>query len=120
MTEPSTVYWPLGLYFASVVVVIGVMVGASYLLGQRHRDRATGSPYESGITSTGTARVRFSADFFLVAIFFVIFDLESVFVFAWAIAAKELGWVGYAQIFVFIAVLAASLVYLWREGALES
>jgi NADH-quinone oxidoreductase subunit A len=120
MTEPNTVYWPLGVYFASVAVVICTMVIGSYLLGQRHRERMTAAPYESGIASTGTARVRFSADFFLIAIFFVIFDLESVFVFAWAIAARELGWLGYAQICAFIGVIVASLIYLWRERALES
>jgi NADH-quinone oxidoreductase subunit A len=120
MDPGNPVYWPLGLYFASVAFVVVSMIGISYLLGQRHRDRATATPYESGIESTGSARIRFSADFFLVAIFFVIFDLETVFVFAWAIAARELGWPGYIQICIFIGVLIASLIYLWRQKALES
>ena len=76
-------------------------------------------PYESGIVSEGSARVRVSAKFYLVAMFFVIFDLEAVFIFAWAIAARELGWAGYSEILVFIAILVAALAYLWRLGALD-
>jgi NADH-quinone oxidoreductase subunit A len=111
--------WPLGVYFAAVVALIGGMMGLSYILGEHHRDRATGEPYESGIVSTGSARQRFSAKFYLVAMFFVIFDLEAVFIFAWAVAVRELGWAGYIEVLVFIGVLVATLVYLWREGALE-
>ncbi len=111
--------WPLGVYFAAVLVVVGSMIGISYLLGERHRERATGEPYESGIVSTGSARVRFSAHFYLIAMFFVIFDLEAVFLFAWAVAAEEAGWLGYAEILVFVGVLVAAWAYLWRVGALE-
>lgn len=95
------------------------MLVLSYLLGQRHRDSATGSPFESGIVSEGSARVRLSAKFYLVAMFFVIFDLEAVFLFAWAVAARELGWTGYFEILVFVGVLVAALIYLWRIGALD-
>jgi NADH-quinone oxidoreductase subunit A len=116
--SPSNL-WPLGVYFAAVIVLIGGMMGLSYILGEHHRDRATGEPYESGIVSTGSARQRFSAKFYLVAMFFVIFDLEAVFIFAWAVAVRELGWAGYIEVLVFIGVLVATLVYLWREGALE-
>jgi NADH-quinone oxidoreductase subunit A len=111
--------WPLGVYFVAVAVLIGGMMGLSYVLGERHRDRATGEPYESGIVSTGSARQRFSVKFYLIAMFFVVFDLESVFIFAWAVAARELGWAGYIEVLVFIGVLVATLIYLWREGALE-
>ena len=95
------------------------MIGLSYFLGQRHEERATAEPYESGIVPTGDARVRLSAKFYLVAMFFVIFDLESVFVFAWAVSAREVGWTGYLEILVFIFILLAALVYLWRLGALD-
>lgn len=95
------------------------MIGISYVLGERHKDLATDEPYESGILRTGTARLRFSAKFYLVAMFFVIFDLEAVFIFTWAIAFRELGWVGYIEVLIFIGVLMAALVYLWRLGALD-
>src|SRR5246500_4378673 len=111
--------WPLAVYAGIVGFLVVAMLGLSYVLGQRHQDRATGSPYESGIVSTGSARVRFHARFYLVAMFFVIFDLEAVFIFAWAIAARETGWKGYAEVSLFIAILLAALAYLWRVGALD-
>jgi NADH-quinone oxidoreductase subunit A len=95
------------------------MIGASWLLGERHRDPHTALPYESGIVSEGSARVRLNVKFYLVAMFFVIFDLEAVFIFAWAIAARELGWAGYAEVVIFIGILLAALAYLWRMGALD-
>jgi len=116
----TVLLWPLLVYFAGVMAVVLGMVGISFVLGQRHKERATGEPYESGIVSAGTARVRLASDFFLIAIFFVIFDLESVFIYAWAVSAGELGWFGYAQICVFIGVLLAALIYLWRERALDA
>ncbi len=115
---PSSL-WPVGVYIAGVIGVVGVMMGLSALLGQRHRDRATGEPYESGIVSTGSGRLRFTAQFYLTAMLFVIFDLETVFIFAWATAVSELGWAGYAAIVVFILLLLLALVYLWRIGALS-
>jgi NADH-quinone oxidoreductase subunit A len=114
-----TPLWPFGLFFAAVILLTAGMLGLSYILGQRHREGDTALPYEGGVISTGSARVRLSARFYLVAMFFVIFDLESVFIFAWAVAARELGWPGYWEIFVFIGILAATLAYLWRVGALD-
>jgi NADH-quinone oxidoreductase subunit A len=111
--------WPLAVYVAIVGVLVSAMLSLSFVLGQRHQDRATGSPYESGILSEGSARVRFSAKFYLVAMFFVIFDLEAVFLFAWAVAVRETGWAGYAEVLLFITVLLATLAYLWRVGALD-
>ena len=111
--------WPLGLYAAAVMVVVTAMILLSHILGQRHRERATSDPYESGMPVTGSARVRLSAKFYLVAMFFLIFDLESVFIFAWAVSAREVGWAGYIEIVVFITILLAALVYLWRLGALD-
>lgn len=111
--------WPLVAYFVIVVVLAAAIVFVSYLLGQRHSEPATGEPYEGGIVSEGSAHVRFSVRYYLVAMFFVIFDLEAVFVFAWAGAVRELGWAGYCEILVFIGLLAAALLYLWRVGALD-
>ena len=111
--------WPLVVYCGAVIVLVASMLALSHILGQRHTDRATGEPYESGIVSTGSARLRLSADFYLVAMFFVIFDLEAVFIFAWAIAFREVGWAGYLEILIFIGILIAALIYLWRQGALD-
>ena len=111
--------WPLAVYLIIVGMLVVAMLGLSFVLGQRHQDRATGSPYESGIMSEGSARVRLPVKFYQVAIFFVIFDLEAVFLFAWAIAVREAGWGGYAEVLLFIMVLLATLAYLWRVGALD-
>jgi NADH-quinone oxidoreductase subunit A len=115
----ATTLWPLVVYFAAVIVLVSSMLALSSILGQRHQGRATGEPYESGIVSTGSARVRLSADFYLVAMFFVIFDLEAVFIFAWAIAFRDVGWAGYIEVVVFIAILVVALCYLWRWGTLD-
>jgi len=114
-----TVLWPWLVYSALVVLLTAGTLGITYLLGERHRDRATGVPYECGIVPTGTARLHHSARFYLMAVFFVIFDLEAVFVFAWAVSVRESGWAGYLEMLVFIGILMAALVYLWRTGALD-
>ncbi|MCY4489031.1 MAG: NADH-quinone oxidoreductase subunit A [Deltaproteobacteria bacterium] len=115
----SETLWPLGLYFLIALVVAGSMIGLSFVLGERHSDRATGEPYESGILSTGSARVRLSVKFYIVAMLFVIFDLEAVFIFAYAVAYEEVGWAGYAGMVIFVAVLVVGLIYEYRMGALD-
>lgn len=111
--------WPLVVYFAFVVFLVTAVLVVSYLLGQRHSEPSTGEPYESGIVSEGSAHVRFSIRYYMVAMFFVVFDLEAVFLFAWAAAARELGWAGYWEVVLFVGVLVAALVYLSKVGALD-
>jgi NADH-quinone oxidoreductase subunit A len=111
--------WALGVYTAAVLVIVGVMLLLSYLLGQRHSERATNEPYESGIVSTGSAEIRFSARFYLVAMLFVIFDLEAAILFAWAVAVPETGWPAFIAVTIFIAILLIALFYEWRQGALD-
>lgn len=111
--------WPLVVYGGGVVLLVGAIVLISWGLGERHRERATTEAYESGIRPTGSGRGRFSVQFYLVAVFFVLFDLEAVFLFAWALVAEEAGWTGLIEALVFIAVLMAALIYLIREGALD-
>lgn len=111
--------WPLALYFAVAVAIAAAMLSLSWVLGERHDEPATGQPYESGIVSTGSARLRFEPQFYLVAMFFVIFDLEAIFLFAWAAAIHAGGWQGYVTVVGFVGVLVVALVYLWRIGALD-
>jgi len=111
--------WPLGVYFIAVVVLLLIILALSYVLGERHKEHETDIPYEAGVPLIGSARQRLTAKFYLVAMFFVIFDLEAVFIIAWAVAARPLGWAGYIEILIFIGVLLAALVYLWRLGALD-
>ncbi|MFD3002743.1 NADH-quinone oxidoreductase subunit A [Pontibacter toksunensis] len=118
-TENATVLWPMLVYGAIVLSLVGAILGLSYVLGQHHNERATGEPYEGGILSAGSARMRFSSQFYLVAMLFVIFDVETIFILSWAIAFRELGWYGYMGVLVFIGLLAIVLVYEWRNGALD-
>ena len=111
--------WLLLVYFALAVVLSGAILLVTYRLGGHHAERATNDPYESGMTPTGSARLRLAAEFYLVAMFFVVFDLESVFIIAWAVSVRELGWLGYIEVVIFVVVLAASLYYLWRVGGLD-
>ena len=111
--------WPLAVYFALVLLIVAAMLSVSYVLGQRHSEPATTAPFESGIVSEGSANVRLSVKFYLIAMFFVVFDLESVFIFLWAVGGRELGWAGYGEVLIFIGVLVATLAYLWRTGALD-
>ena len=113
--------WPFVLYALAVAVVLGAVLGISWLFGSRTRQRkSTAMPFESGIVSVGEAgQTRLSVEFYLIAMFFVIFDLETIFIFGWAVAFYELGWRGYLGAAVFILILLVALVYEWRTGALD-
>lgn len=115
-----------GWYTAAVALVISVMLGFPALLGERHwkkpdrqHEIATRVPYESGIRPTGSAQIRFPIQYYLVAMFFVIFDLEAVYLYTWSVAVKEIGWPGFIEAAIFVAVLLAALAYLWLVGALD-
>lgn len=118
MTESTL--WPLALYFVSILVLVGVILTLGALLGEKSKmQRATGEPFESGVVHIGSAQIPVSVEFYLIAMFFVIFDLETVFIFAWAVAFHELGVFGYLAISVFIVILVTALIYEWKSGALD-
>lgn len=112
---------PFLVYSLSVIAVLAFTLVFAWLLGSRTRHRpATDMPFESGVVSVGSAsELRLSVEFYLIAMFFVIFDLETIFIFAWAVAFYDLGWRGYLGSAVFIGVLLVALVYEWRSGALD-
>lgn len=108
------------LFYASLVLAVVVtMLGLSFFLGQKINRKYKNTPFESGIISVGSAQFRISVHFYLTAILFIIFDLEVVFLFAWAVAVEQAGWPGFIEISVFIFILIVALVYLWRIGALD-
>lgn len=111
--------WTLLVYFGLVLLLVAAMLALSWVLGERHSERATSIPYEGGILPVGSARVRLSAKFYLVAMLFVIFDIESIFLFAWAVAARPLGWPAFWETAMFVGILVIALLYLWRVGALD-
>ena len=119
MLEHTNILWPFILFAVIVFSLIGIMIGLSYVLGERHNEKTTDEPYESGIPPTGDARLRFSSSFYLIAMFFVIFDLDAAFIMLWAVSFRELGLPGYIGIVIFIAILMVLLVYELSIGALD-
>ncbi len=115
----SVLLWPFLLYAVAVVLLVGGMLLISYFIGERHEEHATNEPYESGIKVTGNARLRFPNHFYLIAMFFVIFDVAGAFVITWAIAIREVGWPGYITILIFSEILFSVFIYLWKIGALD-
>ncbi|APQ10779.1 NADH-quinone oxidoreductase subunit A [Pseudomonas oryzihabitans] len=111
--------WSFAVFLLGVVGLIAFMLGVSSLLGSKAVGRSKNDPFESGIVPTGGARLRLSAKFYLVAMLFVIFDVEALFLFAWSVSIRESGWAGFVEAAIFIAILLAGLVYLWRIGALD-
>ena len=119
ISKESITFWPFLVYAVLAFGIAVIMIILSYFLGERHKEKTTDEPYESGIPPTGNARLRFSSHFYLIAMFFVIFDLDAAFVIAWAISFRELGLAGYLGILVFILLLMAVLVYELGIGALD-
>lgn len=111
--------WAFLLYFLAVLFVVLLMLGLSWVLGGRNTGRAKNEPFESGVVSVGSGHLRISAKFYLVAMFFVIFDLEAVFLYAWAVSLRQSGWAGFIEAAVFIIVLLVGLAYVWRLGGLD-
>lgn len=115
----AIIFWPFLVYASVVLAIAGIMIGLSHFLGERHKEKLTDVPFESGIQPTGDARLRFSSRFYLIAIFFVVFDVDAVYILAWAISFRELGLPGYIGILIFIAILAAVLIYEISIKALD-
>jgi NADH-quinone oxidoreductase subunit A len=109
----------LGLYAFIVCALIALLLFLCAWLGEKKKNPDKERPYECGIIPTGTARFRYPIPFYLVGIFFLIFDVETAFIFAWAVAFDELGWMGWARISFFIVVLLFSLFYIWNKGGLD-
>jgi NADH-quinone oxidoreductase subunit A len=108
----------LVLYSALVLALTALMLFISSWLGVKRTNPDKLRPYESGIIPTGSARLRSPVPFYLIAIFFLIFDVEGAYIFAWAVAWHQLGWAGWIQISFFIVVLLIGLIYIWRKGGL--
>lgn len=117
----------LGLVFTIVLSlgVVGGMLFLNHILGPKRHSPTKGSPFECGSVPIGDPRRRFSVKYYLVAIFFIVFDIEAVFLYPWAVLYKDFmrdpafAWVAMGEMFLFLGVLAIGLLYVWRRGALE-
>jgi len=112
-------HWSLIAFVLGVIFLLGFMLTVPLLMGGRAVGRTKEEPFESGQLGVGGARMRLSAKFYLVAMFFVIFDVEALFLYAYSVSVRENGWAGFVEVVVFVVVLLVGLVYVWRIGALD-
>ena len=112
---PDT-YFPVLVQIVIAIVVAAALVAISFLLGKRVRNRVKDSPYESGIAPTGSARERFSVKFYLVAIVFILFDIEAVFLYPWAVVYRELKLFGFFEMLLFVVLMLSGFFYIWKKG----
>jgi NADH-quinone oxidoreductase subunit A len=109
----------LALYGAMAIGLVGVLMFLTWWLGNRVRGESKDQPYESGIIPSGEASLASPVPFYLVAIFFIVFDVEMIFIVSWAVAYDLLGWAGFFQVTFFIFILFVGLVHLWKTGGLD-
>ncbi len=112
-------YLPILIQIALASLVGGAILAVSALVGVRRPTRAKLSPYECGIAPVGDARERFSVSFYLVGMLFILFDVEAVFLYPWAVVYKGLKWFGFVEMFLYIVILLAGYLYVWKKGALD-
>src|SRR6516164_3012353 len=115
----SELYFPVLLQALIAMALAAGLLTVSYLLGKRVRNRVKDMPYESGIVPTGDARRRFSVKFYLVAMLFILFDIEAIFLFPWVVIYRELKMFAFVQMFVFVVLILSGFFYIWKKGALD-
>jgi NADH-quinone oxidoreductase subunit A len=117
--SPMETYFPVLLQALIAMTIAGGILIASYLLGKRVRNRVKDMPYESGMVPKGDARERFSVKFYLVGMLFILFDIEAIFLYPWAVVYRELKMFAFVEMLVFIILILAGFFYIWKKGALD-
>src|SRR5579885_347471 len=112
-------YFPVLVQVVIAMALAAGLIGASALLGKRAKSPLKDTPYESGMAPVGSARERFSVKFYLVGMIFILFDVEAVFLYPWAVVYRELKLFAFAEMFVFIALILVGFFYVWKKGALD-
>lgn len=112
-------YFPILILFAAALAIGGGAMGVSYLVGPKHPYHEKLDQYECGFSPLGRIRMRFDVRFYLIAIIFVVFDIESAFLFPWAVAFDSIGLIGFVEMMLFLLVLLVGYAYVWKKGALE-
>jgi NADH-quinone oxidoreductase subunit A len=112
-------YGPLLLMFVIAAGLAGVLILASELVGHHKRTKEKDQPYECGMIPTGDARERFSVHFYMVALLFILFDIEAIFLYPWALVYHDLKVFGFVEMVLYIAILFVGYIYLWKKGALD-
>ena len=115
---PQT-YFPVLVQVVIAMALAAGLIGASSLLGKRAKSPLKDTPYESGMAPVGSARERFSVKFYLVGMIFILFDIEAVFLYPWAVVYRELKLFAFAEMFIFVALILVGFFYVWKKGALD-
>jgi NADH-quinone oxidoreductase subunit A len=115
----TELYFPVLLQVVIAMAVATLMLGLSYLLGKRVRNRVKDMPYESGIVPTGDARHRFSVKFYLVGMLFILFDIEAIFLYPWAVVYRQLKMFAFVEMLIFIVLILCGFFFIWKKGALD-
>jgi len=118
-TNYYEVYFPVLIQVIIAAAVAGGLVAGGLLLGKRVRNAAKDTPYESGMQPIGSARERFSVKFFLVGMVFILFDIEAIFLYPWAVVFRELGMFGFVEMLIFIVLVLVGFFYIWKKGVLD-
>jgi len=112
-------YFPVLVQVVIAMLLAAGLIGASTLIGKRARSPLKDTPYESGMAPVGSARERFSVKFYLVGMIFILFDIEAVFLYPWAVVYRELKLFAFAEMFIFVALILIGFFYVWKKGALD-
>src|SRR6201996_4479518 len=119
MPTYAQTWFPVLVQIVIALAVAGGMIGASAVLGRRLRDTVKSMPYESGMKPVGNARERFSVKFYLVAMVFILFDIEAIFLYPWAVVYRELRLFAFFEMLLFIALVLCGFYYIWKKGVLD-
>lgn len=115
----TELYFPVLVQGIIAIGLATVLITLSYILGKKVRNVVKDTPYESGITPTGDARQRFSVKFYLVAMLFILFDIEAIFLYPWAVVYRDLKFFGFIEMLIFVVLILSGFFYIWRKGALD-
>jgi NADH-quinone oxidoreductase subunit A len=118
-TSLTETYFPVLVQALLAMALAAGLLTASYLLGKRVRNKVKDMPYESGIVPTGDARQRFSVKFYLVAMLFILFDIEAIFLYPWAVVFRDLRMAGFVEMLIFVVLILSGFFYIWKKGALD-
>ena len=118
-TSLTETYFPVLVQALLAMALAAGLLTASYLLGKRVRNKVKDMPYESGIVPTGDARQRFSVKFYLVAMLFILFDIEAIFLYPWVVVFRDLRMAGFVEMLIFVVFILSGFFYIWKKGALD-
>src|SRR5947199_9634819 len=118
-TTPAEHWLPVLLQMALAMIIAAALVALSFALGRRVKNKVKDMPYECGIAPTGDARQRFSVKFYLVAMLFILFDIEAIFLYPWAVVFKQLKMFGFLEMLIFVILILAGFFFIWKKGVLD-